>query len=473
MDYGFISVLPPIITIILAFITKNVFISIFLGLLLGNLVIYDLNIISAINGTLNGIVSVFESNGNTIVILVLLLIGALIHIIEKSGGIAGFVELMVHKKEIIKSKRAADIFTWLMGVSVFTSGSLSAMVVGSVSRPINDAMKVPHEKSSFIVHTTTTPVCVLIPLSGWGASMIGYLASGGVPEAEATTVLLKSIPLNFYCILVVFGALFVAITQKDFNPMKEAEIRAKTTGQLDATSKEVKVIEEIDTKSHLDTDKPLARNLFIPIGTLISVIIAALLITGEGSIIRGQGMNAILWGASVALFVAAILCISQKIYTVETFIDEAFKGAGGMLSIAMILVLGFAMGTIVGEIGTGLYLASLFEQFLNPALLPALVFIMAMIISFATGSSMGTMAITAVIALPMAYAMDVNIALVASAIWGGSIFGDHSSPISDTTIMSCATTGCDIMDHINSQLPYTLIAAGTTIVLYIIFGFIM
>lgn len=158
MEYGFLSVLPPIITIILAFITKNAFISLFLGLILGNLVICDMNIMAAINGGLNGIVSVFESRGNTIVILVLLMIGALIHIIEKSGGIEGFVRLMVEQKGITKSKRAANIFTWLLGVAVFTSGSLSAMVVGSVTRPINNAMKVPHEKSSFIVHTTTTPV---------------------------------------------------------------------------------------------------------------------------------------------------------------------------------------------------------------------------------------------------------------------------------------------------------------------------
>lgn len=473
MEYGFISVLPPLITIILAFLTKNVFISLFLGLLLGNLVIFDMNIIAAINGSLNGIVAVFESRGNTIVILVLLLIGALIHIIEKSGGIEGFVKLMVEQKGIIKSKRAADIFTWLLGVAVFTSGSLSAMVAGSVSRPINNAMKVPHEKSSFIVHTTTTPVCVLIPLSGWGASMIGYLTSGGVPEAEATNILIKSISLNFYCLLVVFGALFIAISQKDFGPMKQAEIRAKETGQLDARSNENNNAEEIDTKSYIDAEKPLARNLFVPIGVLIAVIITVLIVTGEGSLIKGDGMTAILWGASVALFVSAILCISQKIYSLDEFMNQAFKGAGGMLSIAMVLVLGFTMGKIVGEIGTGPYLASIFDQFLNPALLPALVFVMAMIISFATGTSMGTMAITAVIALPMAYAMGVNIALVASAIWGGSIFGDHSSPISDTTIMSCATTGCDIMDHINSQLPYTLIAAGVTFILYIVFGFVM
>ncbi|WP_312812722.1 Na+/H+ antiporter NhaC family protein [Sedimentibacter sp.] len=473
MEYGILSILPPVFTIALAIYTKNVFIALFLGVFLGNFVIHGWDFFVALNSTLNGFISIFESHSNTIVIASILLIGALIYIIEKSGGIEGFVEVMVRKKGLIKSKRAAGIFTWLMGVFVFTSGTLSTLVVGSVTRPINDALKVPHEKSSFIVHTTSTPVCVLLPLSGWGASMIGYLTSGGVPEAEATTILVQSIGLNFYCIIAVFGTLLLTIFKKDFGPMKKAELRAEATGQLDAPSSIVAKAESFDDKLNIDTDKPLARNLLLPISTLIAVIIAVLLITGKGNLLNGDGMNALLWGVFASIVVAGILCISQKIYNINQFIEVMFKGAGGMLSISMILVFGFAMGGVVKQLGTGLYLSSIFENFLTPALLPALVFIMACIISFATGTSMGTMAITSVIALPMAYNLGVSIPLVASAVFGGSIFGDHSSPISDTTIMSCSTTGCNIIDHIKSQIPYCFIAATATIILYVIFGFIL
>lgn len=473
IDYGFLSIIPPALTIVLAIATKNVFISLFIGIFLGYMVIDGWNVIFALNSTLNGIISTFESHSNTIVIASILMIGALIYIIEKSGGIEGFVEIMVKKRGIVKSKRAANIFTWLLGVFVFTSGTLSSLVVGSVSRPVNDALKVPHEKAAFLVHTTSTPVCVLLPLSGWGASMIGYLTSGGVPEQIAAATLVKSIGLNFYCIIAVGMTLVLAILQKDFGPMKRAEQRAALTGELDDPASELQNSREVVTAENIDAKRPLARNLLIPIATLIGTILVALAVTGKGNLLQGDGMNALLWGVTVALFAAMILCVMQKTYTVGTFINVAFKGASSMLFMAMILVFGFTMGTLVKQLGTGLYLSVVFEQFLTPALLPALVFLMACLISFATGTSMGTMAITSVIALPMATNLGVSIPLVAAAVFGGSIFGDHASPISDTTIMSCSTTGCNIIDHVKTQAPYCVACAVVSVVLYILMGFIM
>lgn len=177
MEFGFLSVIPPVCTILLAVLTKNVFLALMIGVVLGYLILDGGNVIAALSDSLNGVVNVFTSTGNTIVLMSILLIGAIIYIIEKSGGITGFVDVMIKKRAIIKSKKGANFFTWLLGVLIFTSGSLSCMVVGSVTRPINDALKVPHEKAAFLVHSTSTPVCVLIPLSGWLASMIGYLTS--------------------------------------------------------------------------------------------------------------------------------------------------------------------------------------------------------------------------------------------------------------------------------------------------------
>ena len=203
MEFGFLSVIPPVCTILLAVLTKNVFLALMIGVVLGYLILDGGNVIAALSDSLNGVVNVFTSTGNTIVLMSILLIGAIIYIIEKSGGITGFVDVMIKKRAIIKSKKGANFFTWLLGVLIFTSGSLSCMVVGSVTRPINDALKVPHEKAAFLVHSTSTPVCVLIPLSGWLASMIGYLTSGGVAEGDAMTILVVSIPLNFYCVIAV------------------------------------------------------------------------------------------------------------------------------------------------------------------------------------------------------------------------------------------------------------------------------
>jgi tetracycline resistance efflux pump len=468
MNFGFWSVVPPIITIVLAIITKSVFLALFIGVFLSYLVITSWQFFPALDMTLNGFINVFASTGNTIVILSMLMIGALIYMIEKSGGITGFVDVMVKRRGLIKSKRAANLFNWLLGVLVFTSGSLSCMVVGSVSRPINDALKVSHEKAAYITHTTSTPVCVLIPLSGWLAAMLGYLQSGGVPESEATGILIKSIPLNFYSMIAVFGTLILILAKKDFGPMKQAELRADT-GLLDAKPKDSKAV----NLDELEDIKPNSLNLFIPLLTLIVTILVALTVTGNGNPLQGAGMGSLLWGCFVSLLVMGAMMVFQKRATLNQVIEEAFVGASGMLNIAAVLMFAFAMGTVVKELGTGFYLSDVFSRFLSPALLPALVFIMGMLISFATGTSMGTMAILSVIALPMAYTMGVDIALVASAIWGGCIFGDHASPISDTTIMSCSTTGCDIIDHIKTQLPYVMSFAGLSLVLYVIAGFIL
>ena len=468
MEYGFLSLIPPLLTIILALTTKNVFISLFIGIMTGSFVLNAFSPLVSINTGLYAIVDSM-SQGNTIVIASILLIGAVIHLIEKSGGIEGFVNVVVKNKGIIKTKRGANIFTWLLGLAVFTSGSLSCMVTGAVARPINDSMKVPHEKSAFIVHATSTPWCVLFPFSGWLASMVGYLVSGGVPDGEATSILFQSIGFNFYCIMAVALCLVLALLQKDIGPMAKAEKRAAETGLLDDPAHAPK--EEAAAAATNVT--PRAANLLVPIGVLIVVVFATLLITGGGDLTKGAGMQALLWAVVSSLLTILIMTVVQNVFTMEEAINEMFKGMGHMLPVAFILLFGFTMGTVVKSLDTGSYLSFLFQRFLNPALLPALTFLIAMLISFATGTSMGTMAIMAVLSLPMAYDMGVSIPLVAGAMFGGSIFGDHCSPISDTTIMSCSTTGCDIIDHVKTQLPYCLGMAGISFVLYVVCGFVM
>ena len=470
MQYGFWSVVPPILTIVLALVTKNVFISLLIGIFTSSMVLCGGAPLTGLNDTFYSFIHTFESSGNTITLISFLLIGALIYLIEKSGGVEGFTEVMLKKRALIKTKRGASIFTWLLGIIIFTSGSLSCMVTGSVSRPFNDALKVPHEKSAFIVHATSTPWCVLFPLSGWLAALAGYLTSGGVPENEAISVLLRSIPLNFYCILAVFGTLAVSLFGINIGPMRKAEERADKTGALDNPGRGGTLTEETTSPSKA---KPRVLNMLLPMGVLIATILAVLTITGKGNPTQGAGMQSLLWGCILAVVTISILCVAQKLFSVDEVINEMFKGMGTMLPVAGILLFGFTMGNLVKDLDTGNYLTSVFTGVLSPALLPALSFLLCMLLSFATGTSMGTMAIMSVICLPMAISMGISIPLVAGAVFGGAIFGDHASPISDTTIMSCATTGCDIIDHVKTQMPYVLIFAAISLVLYVVLGFVM
>ena len=470
MQYGFWSVVPPILTIVLALVTKNVFISLLIGIFTSSMVLCGGAPLTGLNDAFYSFIHTFESSGNTITLISFLLIGALIYLIEKSGGVEGFTEVMLKKRALIKTKRGANIFTWLLGIIIFTSGSLSCMVTGSVSRPFNDALKVPHEKSAFIVHAASTPWCVLFPLSGWLAALAGYLTSGGVPENEAISVLLRSIPLNFYCILAVFGTLAVSLFGINIGPMRKAEDRAEKTGSLDNPGRGGALTDEAMAPSKA---KSRVLNMLLPMGVLIATILAVLTITGKGNPTQGAGMQSLLWGCILAVVTICILCVAQKLFSVDEVINEMFKGMGTMLPVAGILLFGFTMGNLVKDLDTGNYLTSVFMGVLSPALLPALSFLLCMLLSFATGTSMGTMAIMSVICLPMAISMGISIPLVAGAVFGGAIFGDHSSPISDTTIMSCATTGCDIIDHVKTQMPYVLIFAAISLVLYVVLGFVM
>ena len=471
MEIGILSLLPPVLAIVLALAFKNVFIALFMGVFSGQLILAGWNPVSGINNTLYAFIKTFESNSNVIVLYSIMFIGGITYAIEQSGGIGGFIDYMTQKRAIIKSKKGANMFTWILGVLVFTSGTLSALVTGAVSRPINDAMKVPHEKSSFIVHTTTTPVSVLIPLSGWGAFMIGLIEANGVENGVA--VLWQSIPLNFYCLIAVLAIPILTLIGKDFGLMKKAEERAEKTGLLDdpETAKTVTPA-NVSLEDQLK-NKTTPMNLIAPLGTLILTILVVLTITGEGNLTRGAGMQALVWGVFVALVVAGVMYISQKIFTFDEYVSTVLKGGGNVLSMVIVLIFAFAMGATVRGLDTGPYLANALSGILTPALLPAIIFIISCLISFSTGTSTGTMTIMMALAMPMALTMDVNIPLTAAAVFGGSIFGDHSSPISDTTIMASSTTGADVMDHIRSQLQYTLFFAAATIALYVVFGFIM
>lgn len=474
MEYGLISVLPPLLTIGLALITRNVYLSLFTGVI-SSYIIIDGNIIVALNNTLNGFANAFTSTSNVIVMGCILTLGALTYMFDRTGGINGFVNLVLKQKGLVKSPKGANIFTFIVGCIVYTSGTLSTLITGSVCRPVNDYLRVPHEKAAYIVHTTSMPVCLLFPLSGWAAVMMGALTAAGISDDEAMSVLISSIPYNIYAILVLIMVPLIALTRKDFGPMKKAEKRALETGWLDdpkhPNAQRIGSLDEQTEGEELKQGK--ASYILVPLATLIATIIVVLLVTGKGSIVNGSGTQATLWSPFVALVVLGVMVISQKQMKFTEYLDEVFKGAGQMVGIAAMLMMTYAMGTCISTLDTGNYLASLFSSVLSPSLLPVIIFLVGCVMSFATGTSTGTFNIMMLIAIPMALAMDANLILTIGSVWAGALFGDHASPISDTTIMSCSTTGCDIIDHVRSQLPYALTAAGITIVAYLALGMIL
>jgi len=468
MDYGLLSILPPILAIALALIFRNVFIALFLGCLLGYIILAGGHLLQGIDDTLMSFITVFEDNDNTIVILLVAILGGLILLIEKSGGISGFVDYLTHKRSMIRSRRGANLFTWIVGLIVFTSGTLSNLVTGTISRPVSDAMQVSHEKLAYIVHSTSTPVCVLIPLSGWGAFMIGLIQAQGIPNGAQ--VLAKTIPLNFYCLLAVLAVLVFSLTGRDFGPMRKAEKRASEMGLLDEPGKG----KRCDTSQKSSASEPRATtslNLIVPIAIMVGMIIVGLFITGNGNLLEGDGMRAILWGIILSLFVAMLMFLVQRIFSVKEMLNIFFVGTGEMVSVASILIFAFSMGTVVKLLGAGAYLGSIFEGLLVPAMLPAIIFFLSCIISFSTGTSMGSMAVMMPLAMPIAMSMGIHIPLTAAAVFGGSIFGDHASPISDTTVLACVATGCDVMDHVRTQLPYAAIFGLIAFVMYLVAGF--
>lgn len=249
----------------------------------------------------------------------------------------------------------------------------------------------------------------------------------------------NSIPFNFYCIIAIVFSMLSTFLPLDFGGMKRAELHAETTDELDAPRS---VHEEDDAAAPAKHNiVPRMKNMVVPMLAMVGVILAVLIVTGDGNPTAGNGMQALLWGCMLSVLVIAVMCRAEKLYKLDRLVGEILKGMATMLPIACILLLGLTMGTLVKHLDTGNYLSSIFMRALVPELLPLLTFIISIMLSFATGTSMGTMAIMSVIALPMAINMGMDVPLVAGALFGGSIFGDHVSPISDTTIMSCATTG--------------------------------
>ena len=490
-DFGVLSILPPLLAIVLALKTKQVYISLVFGIWLGWLIINDWNFLDGTIGTVNGFVDVFKSPGNTRTIMFSALVGALLMFIQYSGGVQGFI-IRINKilsrfeaKESGKSRVIVQLFAQATGVALFIETSISALTTGTLYRPIFDKLEIPREKLAYITDSTSAPSSILIPFNAWGAFIMGLLITQGIENPLST--MFSSLAYNFYPMLAILLVTIIIVTKKDFGPMAKAEQRTRETGKLLNDGARPMVSDEITSCEMKEGVTPRAVNMILPIATMILMMPVTLAYTGWNLVDEytsafnhftkamgyGSGSSAVLYSVITSIMVAMVLYRVQGIMKLRRMVEIALKGISELIPLALLMMLAFSISDVCNNLGTGNYVAHFSQGWLSPEFLPVVIFLLSAFIAFSTGTSWGTFAIMMSIVVPMAQLHEANIYLVIAATIGGGVFGDHCSPISDTTIISSMASASDHIDHVRTQLPYALLMGGITALLYLILGFLM
>jgi len=475
-SYGFLSLLPPLVAITLCFITKQVLASLFIGIWIGATILIGWNPIGGVTKTLGYIVENAADSWNATILLFDFVVGGLIGLIYLSGGAQAFVKSVTKK---VKTARDGQFAAWLFGLVIFFDDYANTAVVGNAFRAVSDKLRMSREKFSYIVDSTAAPVASIALISTWvgyEVGLIGDAIEGTAITMTPYTIFLHSIPYRFYSIFAIILVLAIALSGRDYGPMLKAEYRARTTGKVfrDGSTplsggSELRVLKDIPLKT---------MNMVVPIIVLVGVSIFGMWWTGGGTsaesftaaISDADAMTALLWGASFAVIVAIIMYKAQGIGTLADMMDAFIDGAKMMLLANLILLSAWSIGSVCGEMGTAPYVVEAAKGVISPLLLPMVIFLICNLISFATGTSWGTMAIAMPIAVPLALSLGVPLPLGISAVLTGSVMGDHCSPISDTTIMSSMFSGSDHIDHVKTQIPYALTAAGVAVLAYLAAG---
>jgi tetracycline resistance efflux pump len=490
--YGFLSLLPPVIAIFLAIRTKQVFVALVIGIWLGYIILAGWNPFIGSLNTVQAMVDVFKDDGNTRTVIFTLFIGALIAFIQRSGGVEGFIVYVnkkmesAHKDNAEKKGLYVRLLAGITGMLIFVESNISVLTTGTLYRPLFDQLKISREKLAYICDSSSAPSCILIPFNAWGAYIMGLLLMQGFERPFST--LFASLPYNFYPLLAVAFLFWIIITNKDFGPMKKAETRARVEGKVIADGATPMISEEITIIAPIEGKPQRAINMLVPIVTMVVMMPIFLVYTGWGSIDwsqqpgmfdavfeaigGGSGSASVTYAVITSLAVAATMYGLQGIMTGKEMINLTLKGMSGMISMALLMVLAFAIGSLCKTLGTGFYVAEVTKSWLSPALVPAIVFAVSCFIAFSTGTSWGTFAIMISIAVPMAQSFGTDPHVAIAAALGGGVFGDHCSPISDTTMISSMASASDHIDHVRTQMPYALVAGGLTVVLYVIVGFV-
>ena len=383
-----------------------------------------------------------------------ILVGSVMALVEKSGGIDGFVKFMVDKKSFVSSARSALMLSYAIGVFIFIESSITALISGAVGKPLCDKYKVPHAKLAFVCDSTSAPISSLIVLNGWGALLLGLIStqiSLGMIEGDSVNILIDAVMYNFYAISALVVTFVFVYFGVDIGAMKDA-----------------KYIQSVDTLKRFKSSS--MYYMILPIFLMIALVFIFLYLTGDGNILKGSGSSSIFYTMITTLLFMLFYYIPTKNMSFGMWSKTAFKGARKLFPIAMILLFAFAIGKVTTELKTGLYLASLVSDSLSVYLLAGVIFLLSSLMAFSTGTSWGTFSIMVPVAVPMAVAMDANVALCIGAVISGGVFGDHCSPISDTTIISSMAAECEVIEHVKTQLPYALISGVIAFILFIAFS---
>ncbi len=458
MEYGILSIAIPLLTIILAIITKDVIVSLMGGIFAGFLVLNAYNPLVAFIALFDGVIALFSENWIAKMLLFVVMVGSIIRLLTLSGAVDSFVAYLSLKAKKIDSPIGAMLLAYTIGVLIFIESSITSLVAGTVAKPLCDKNGVSREKLAYICDSTSAPICSLIPLNAWGALLLGLIVTAidsQIISGDAVSLLIASIPYNFYSLITLAIALGVIFLNINIGPMKYAAPVAYIVPRDGA---------------HI---KPTPYKMLLPILVMVFMVPVGLYLTGEGNIFKGSGSTSVYYAVIVTLLFMYLYFVPSKTLTHKDYFKGLYEGIADMIPVGMIMVFALLIGKVIGDLGTANYLAHLLSGNISPALIPCLVFLVAGITAFSTGTSWGTFSIMMPIGLALGAAMGLDIPLVIAAVISGGIFGDHASPISDTTIISSMAAGCDHISHVRTQLPYALIGGGLASVAFLISGWLM
>ncbi len=469
--YGFFSLVPPLVAIIVAVLSKNVILSLFTGTFLGVLILSGFTPVTAVKSLIGDYFFIqLTDSYNAGVLVLLMFIGGFIALIEKSGGAHAFAQKVT---KLINTKTKAQMSAWLGGILIFFSDLGTPLIVGPIFEPIFDKLKISREKLAWIIDSTASPVAVLVPFIGWGVYVMGLIQKEfeilNIAQSDFTAFV-KAIPYQIYPILSLFMVPLIAFTKLDFSAMLKAEKRVEQTGKLywshSNPQRKSDKISELEAKN---------SNAWIVIAPLIVLFVTLFgILIPLGFPIKPVGGNDFRVALTTAYLFAAMVAIGLMVYYKTRTFNDSFSiyinGMQKMVYVSLTLILAWSLGATIKNLGTASYIIEILDGNIPALFIPAILFLFGACVSFATGSSWGTFAIMMPLAIPMAVSLDVSIYVCIGAVLSGGLFGDHCSPISDTTILSSTGAGCDLVDHVKTQLPYALLNGGITLVCYLIAG---
>lgn len=455
MDW--LSVVPPVLAIVVVLWRKEVIAALLVAIFAAELLQMTFSWSAPGPATLNTIeriVGVFNSPDNARLLIFSLMIGALLAFIRVSGGVAAMVESLI-KRGIARSGRSAAMLTSGVGVVVFVESNLSVLTAGILSRGLFDKYGLSRAKLAYIIDSTSAPVCIMILLNGWGAFVLVLLNQYNFALSSAE-VLWGSVIFNFYALLTLATVFATAATGRYFGPL--------------ATSK-AGVGVDIHLEEDIEASKP--SYMVVPLLVMIVGMLGFMYYTGNGNLADGSGSKSVLYATSLATLVAYLQMLFGAGFAHTRLVKIAFQGMGDLLPLVAILLLALALGQSLGDMGTGAYIAKLVGGNLPNFLIPAMLFLAGGLISFSTGTSWGTFAILIPLGMPLAISLDLPPSLCLAAILGGGVFGDHCSPISDTTAVSAIASGCDLLEHVRTQLPYAVTVGAISLLMYLVAGIVL